>query len=54
MESLGRDIQFSLRTFAKNPGFTTVAVLSLAQGRGEGNQTGQRSPRQHISQNCHS
>jgi hypothetical protein len=34
MESLGRDIQFSLRTFAKNPGFTTVAVLSLALGIG--------------------
>jgi len=29
MERLWQDLQFGIRSFAKNPGFTTVAVLAL-------------------------
>jgi len=34
METLWRDVWLALRTFARNPGFTAVAVVSLALGIG--------------------
>jgi len=34
MERLWQDLQFGIRSFAKNPGFTTVAVLALTLGIG--------------------
>ncbi|HSE39995.1 MAG TPA: ABC transporter permease, partial [Acidobacteriota bacterium] len=34
MNSVWKDLQFSLRTFKKNPGFTILAVLALALGIG--------------------
>src|SRR6266700_3677051 len=34
MRSIGKDIQFGLRTFRKSPVFTVVALLSLALGIG--------------------
>src|SRR5262245_17461855 len=34
LEDLSRDVRYSLRTMAKNPGFALVAVLTLALGIG--------------------
>ena len=34
IESLVQDLQYALRQFRKNPGFSVVAVVSLALGIG--------------------
>jgi len=34
MEGLGHDVRFALRTFAKNPGFTSTVLITVALGIG--------------------
>ncbi len=34
METLGQDLRYTLRSFAKNPGFATIVAVTLALGIG--------------------